>query len=481
MKRFLARTLPALLMLGLLAGCAGNSGEAEPGATEITLSDGGIQINGGGAKADGRLVTIGAVGTYSVSGSLSDGQIVIDTGDEAVDVTLLLNGVDITNLSGPAIHIRQAKNARIELAAGTKNGVTSGAGPDMDLSSSDASGAAIYAEDDLDIEGEGELIVCGYINNGIACKDDLDINSGSISVYAANNGIRGSKSVEIKGGSIAVNAGNDGIKSTAANKEGKGFVRIRGGEIFVTAGGDGISAETELSIEEGAVVAVTAMGDPDQVSSKALKAQTGLAINGGILTLSSADHTIRSAAGLTITGGNLTAESTGGKAIAAHGDISITGGELYLIAAGDGVETTGDIRISGGMLFLTTGDDGFQAGEADSGAGDVTVDGGETVIQAKGQTINARGELALNGGVLLALGGSSKAPAPTGSLPVLNIAWSGAGGRVLSVADQAGTDLASATTVWPVKRILLTSPSLAEGVDFTVSDGVNSVTAKASR
>ncbi|MGB4870319.1 MAG: carbohydrate-binding domain-containing protein, partial [Candidatus Promineifilaceae bacterium] len=63
--------------------------------TTITLSGEAIAVAGEGAVVNGGSVTITAAGTYSLSGVLNDGQIVVDTMD-AETVTLILNGVDVT-------------------------------------------------------------------------------------------------------------------------------------------------------------------------------------------------------------------------------------------------------------------------------------------------------------------------------------------------------------------------------------------------
>ena len=70
----------------------------------------------------GSQVTISAGGTYLISGSLSNGQIVVDAPDTDV-VRLVLNGVDITSATGPAIQVDAAKKVILILADGTKNSV----------------------------------------------------------------------------------------------------------------------------------------------------------------------------------------------------------------------------------------------------------------------------------------------------------------------------------------------------------------------
>lgn len=476
-------SLSALLCALLaLSGCAGQqaASPASGGTAAIVLSDSGVQISGGGAKADGRTVSIVSGGTYSVSGSLSDGELIVDTGETAQEVTLVLEGVGITNLSGPAIHIRQAKNTHIQLAEGSANSLISGTGTDLAPAGAEASGAALYAEDDLDIDGPGLLEVRGYINNGIASKDDLDINGGTLSVTAVNNGIRGAESVEIKGGAVSVESGNDGVKSASADKEGKGYIRISGGSLSVTAAGDGISAETELTVEGGSVTVLTT-GDPSQASSKAVKAKTALLISGGELTLTSADHALHSGGALTVSGGTVAANSTGGKALAAHGEIAVSGGTLALTSSGDGVETPENITLSGGELFVSAGDDALQAGEANTGRGTVALTGGSVQLSAGGQAVNARGELVISGGTLFALGNSDKVPSPSsaGTQPCIHIGWAGAAGDELSLLNDAGEAVLSGKAGSAYHVILLSAPELEDGAEYSLSRGMDSVPATA--
>lgn len=475
----LAAALPLAACSKEPSGTEPASGTEEPKleGTVITLSDSGIDVKGGGARASSGVAAISASGTYTVTGAISNGQILIDTGDDAMDVVLILNNADITNPAGPAIYIRQAKQVRLQTAAGSVNRVVSGTEADAAAVNDQSSGAAIYAEDDLDIEGEGSLEVLGYINNGISCKDDLDVNSGTLSVTAANNGLRGSESVDIKGGTITVAAGNDGVKSTSADKEGKGAVTVSGGSLTITAGGDGISAETELTVEDGEVNVVTT-GDPDARSSKALKAQTNLTLSGGMVTLSATDHAVHSGAGLTVSGGVLNANSTGGKAVAAHGAIAVTGGELALRSLGDGIETPAGILVSGGTLSVVAGDDGLQAGEANSGLGDVTVSGGALSLSAKGQSVNARGTFTLTGGSLLALGGSDKRPAPAeGGQKYLVVDWSGPSECTVTLSAE-GLEL-TAESGWAYKKVLISDPALTEGMKLKLSNGFEEIDAKA--
>lgn len=466
MKRILVCAL--VLALCLLCGCGGSaeSGSASS-VTEIVLNGDSIEVKGGGAKAAGNVVTISAVGSYSVSGTLNDGQIVVNTGDEAMEVTLILNNASITNLSGPAIHVVQAKDINIELAAGSENTVVSGKEAAFGDADENASGAAIYAEDDMDIDGEADakLNVFGYINNGIACKNDLDIQGGCINVYAVNNGVRGNDSFEMKGGELSVRAGNDGIKSTTADKEGKGYISIEGGSLAVEAMGDGLSAETSLSVLGGSVSVITA-GDPNLASSKGIKANSALSIDGGSVSVKSTDHALHCEGGISINGGEISLSATQGKGISSESDIGINGGAVLVNSAEDGIETLGNVSIGGGDVIVYSGKDGVQTGEANSGKGDLSIMGGSLAVNAYKEGFNVRGALNYEGGFALALCGENKLDNPQHYS-----AWTGSKGGMFSIKLE-GKEIAGINTEYAYKHVVFFTND--SGL-FALSDGIRSL------
>lgn len=469
MKKLL---IPALLSLCLaLCGCGADS--AQDGETLVSLNGTEIKIEGRGASASGGTLTIGSAGTYRLSGSLEEGQVIVNTGDQTQDVILILDGASISKTDAAAIYVQQAANFRLQLAPGSENSLVSGLPENMGSPDENASGAALYSEDDMDIEGEGSLSVLGCINNGIGCKDDLDINSGRISVEAANNGIRGSESVEIKGGEISVVAGNDGVKSTSADKEGKGYVAIMGGSLSISAQGDGVSAVTELRLEGGSV-SVLCSGAPEQQSSKGLKAETALSVTGGSLSVSSLDHCLHSAAALSIDGGELSLSSEEGKGLAAHGDILVSGGEISLSAGDDGVETVGNVSVTGGSLSISSKKDGIQAGEANSGLGDVSISGGEVFISAYKRGLNPRGVLNASGGSLFSLSGDDKSILPQDQS---SLSWTitGAVGDTFSLSSGESA-IFEFRASQPCSWALYSAPGLQAEAAYTLTNGRQSQT-----
>ena len=492
MKKILVLILTAAVALSCLSACsdpvigASNDGSTGAGGSDkaIVLNGDSAKYAGGGVSINGSTVTISAPGEYTVTGTLNDGRIIINTGENPGDVTLTLDGASITCLTDSAIYVAQAKNVDLVLAPDSHNTVTSGSQADYDKADGTASGAAIYAEDDLDIKGDGSLQVYGYINNGITCKDDLDIKGGSIAVLAANNGVRGSESVSITGGSLSVVAKNDGIKSTVADKAEKGFVEISGGDIVITAEGDGISAETWLNISGGNIT-VSTTGDPGVVSSKGIKANTGFEVSGGSINVTSTGHALKSSAGMTLSGGSFTLNSTDGKGISADADVTITGGNYNVSSIDDGIESATAVTLEGGDFNITAGNDGLKAGEKGTGfeakVGAVTINGGSLTISAYADPIDAKAQLLVNGGSVLAVGSSKSIKSFSGDSAQTFIACSLSGGAndTVSVKTTDGSELASMITGYSFNTVLFSAPGLTAGSEYTVSAGSASVNAVA--
>jgi len=90
----------------------------------IKLEGDSITFEGSGATVNGNIVTITSAGLYSISGTLNDGQIIVDTQD-AETVALVLNGADITYSTSAPIYVSNAEKTVITLADGTENYVRS--------------------------------------------------------------------------------------------------------------------------------------------------------------------------------------------------------------------------------------------------------------------------------------------------------------------------------------------------------------------
>lgn len=234
----------------------------EKSAVKITLNGDSVTADDKNVEVDGSKVTITGAGTYVLSGTLNDGQIVVDS-DDKDSVRLVLNGAEITCSNSSAVWVKDGDTI-ITLADGTENTLTDGAEYATD-SEDDEPKAAVYAKDDLTFNGSGSLTVNGNYKNGIQCKDALKFVSGTYTITAANNGLVGKDSVSVKDGTYTITSGGDGIKSTNTDETDKGYVIIDGGTFTITAEGDGIQAETLLRVNDGDFTITTGGGSENAV------------------------------------------------------------------------------------------------------------------------------------------------------------------------------------------------------------------------
>lgn len=422
----------------------------------IVLAGDSIEFYGSGAVVDGTQIAITSAGTYCISGTLNDGQIIVNTKDEET-VRLILNGVDITCSTSSPIYVKNAEKTVITLAEGTENLVTDGDAYIVEDSLIEDSesiepNAAIFSKDDLTINGSGSLTVNANYNNGIQSKDDLKITGGNITVNAVNDGIRGRDSIAVKNANITVNAGADGMQSNNDADEGKGYVFIESGTIAITAGNDGIQAETSLIIRGGDITMSSGGGsansssnigqegntwgnwgnrgmdwdtgtntDSSTGSAKGLKAGVNITITGGTINIDSSDDSIHSNDSITINGGNLTLTS-GDDGMHSDSTLEINDGEISITRSYEGIESA-TITINDGDIHITSSDDGInvRGGNDDSsidgrpgqnkfsfsGNNHLYINGGYTVIDATGDGLDVNGSINMTAGDVIINGPTS--------------------------------------------------------------------------
>lgn len=223
--------------------------DADNYKTEITGEFSITSTDGSTITQNDSVYTITQAGEYTVTGLLSEGQIVVNADDNA-EITIVLNGTSITYSNGSPIYIKNADNVKIKSEENTYNCIVDArteAYDNSDNSSSENGNAAIYAACDLKLVGKGALSVTGNYNNGIQSKDDISIKNVTIKVNAVNNAIKGNDEVAIESGEIiAISRKGDGIKtsnsSLSTKGKQKGNVIISGGNIDIYAACDGIDA-----------------------------------------------------------------------------------------------------------------------------------------------------------------------------------------------------------------------------------------------
>jgi hypothetical protein len=420
-----------------------DSSSNSAGMSYITLAGDSITLDGSGAIVNGSTITITSAGTYSISGTLNDGQIKVDTQDKDA-VKLVFNGVDITCSTSAPIYIISAEKTVITLAEGTDNRITDGDSYIFEEAASDEPNAAIFSHDDLTINGNGSLTVKANYNNGIQSKDDLKVVSGNINVSAINDGLKGRDSIAVRDGNITVNVGGDGLQSTNDEDPEEGYIAIEAGTLNITAGLDGVQAETSLAISGGNITISSGggsangssnIGDPGNnwgdwgnpkpgtatttsdnfPSAKGLKAEVNISITDGTIVIDSSDDSIHSNDSIVISGGNMHLTS-GDDGIHADSAVEINGGEIDLTKSYEGIESA-VITINDGNIHLVSSDDGInivggvdgsavmgrpgQGNFASSGNNHLYINGGYVYIDANGDGMDVNGSVDMTAGVVI--------------------------------------------------------------------------------
>ena len=376
--------------------------------TEIILNGSSITVIGGGVAVAGTKATITMAGNYKIRGTLTDGQIVVDS-ISAGTVNLLLNGINISNSTTSPLYVNSAEEVDIVLGNGTVNYLSDPTTYVYEDPLVTEPNAALFSKDTMKISGNGSLTVYGHYNDGIAGKDELTIEGGTITVNAVDDGIRGKDYLLVTGGNITVTSGGDGLKSDNAEDVALGYISIQGGSINVTSGGDGITAETNVGITGGTFNITSGGGStvtaPDTISAKGIKGIVSVTIGGGTFTISSADDAIHSNGNITIQNiaPNITIYSAK-DGVAADTTVNITGGTLNITTAGGSNYTIPDtlsakaikgdvsVVIGGGTFTINTAEDGVHSNAT------ITIDGGQFSISAKDDAVHAETSLTIGGG-----------------------------------------------------------------------------------
>ncbi len=381
-------------------------------ATGIILNTTSITINGDGASASGTTATITAAGTYLVSGTLTNGKIIVDTDSEET-VKIVMNGVNITCSNSAPIAVMSAEKVVVILADATENYLTDGSSYTFSSSDEDEPNAALFSKSDLSISGNGSLIIDANYNDGIASKDGLIIASGTIEINAVDDGIRGKDYLVIESGTIDITSGGDGFKSDNDEDDSKGYISIQSGTITITSGNDAMQATTDLLITDGTFNLKSGGGSSSYVSSsesaKGLKADVSIVIEKGDFTINAADDAIHSGYLISLNDGTYEIAS-GDDGIHTDNTVNMNGGTINITKSYEGIEGP-YINVNGGTIYVTSSDDGFNASKGNGGESDdgslLDITGGYIVVTPQADGLDSNGKIAISGGTVLVHGANS--------------------------------------------------------------------------
>lgn len=458
-------------------------------------------------------LTLTEAGDYVLSGTLTDGSVIINAPEDA-KLHLILNGAHIASQSAAALYVISADKVFVTLADGSENGISAaGDSAEDDYANVDA---AIFARCDISFNGSGSLSVSSAKGHGIVSKDDLVFTGGSYMIQAANHGISGKDSIRIADGSFVVTAGKNCLDSDNDEDSDKGFIYIAGGSFDLSSGND----------------ACHCSGDFDFLA--------------GSMEISAADDGVHSDAALSVSGGSITIslcyEGLSGVTVdISGGTIDITSSDDGINAANGSSDSAQDTNegtpadFAGGAPDMSgdppekpdgSGDTGTASGSAPEapanmpeaptnmpggmgggfGGGDdpfaadssclVTISGGTVRINAQGDGIDSNGDLVISGGevyisgprnggdgaldyngsgtisggivVACDMGGMSQ-NFSDGSQCSAMISLSGSG--EIRLTDASGNVLLSYTPADDYSCIVVSCPELSEGSEYTLSYG----------
>ncbi len=417
-KKLLAALLVSALAAGMLptSACAA-SDYTTANATLISLTDSSATAKGKytGYEIDGTDVSITAAGTYVFSGDCDNGSITVKKG--VTGVTIVLNGLTLTNDDSAAITLNKTAEASLIAAAGTTNTVA-----DTEGSSDENAAVKVKSGASLFISGTGTLTVDGNAKNGIKGAADavITVAEGKLNINAVDDGLSCDDELNITGGTLNITAGGDAVKASPDTGDTEnpdttslGNVTISGGTLTLSAAADGIQADGDLTISGGTFHVktngghTTALTD-DSASCKGFKAGKTLTVTGGTLTVDSADDALHASTDVTILGGTLTL-ATGDDGVHADNDLVIgTKGasststpRINITASYEGLEGT-TVTVYSGDIDVAASDDGVNAANSTLGERSdkyaINIAGGDLYIDAGSDGLDSNNDINITGG-----------------------------------------------------------------------------------
>ena len=428
--------------------------------TVITIQNDMVSINGNGATAEGKTITISEAGTYQFSGKLSEGQIKLKTEG---NVNFIFDNFSISNSKDAPIvgetgnlniylnententvsdqraanteeentstESTNAQNTEIRSNESTDTGVASNTSDENASTKTDTFeetyDAAIYSENDITISGTGKLTVEGGYEDAIHSKTNLTIENGTYTITASHHGLNAKKLLTVKDGSFDITTVEDALHS-------KGDVTVEKGTIDINAGDDALHADNTLTVKDSTINIKN--------SNEGLEGIT-VNVKGGDIAISSTDDGI-----------NAAGESEDGSTV--NYAINISGGKIKIVPGGDGIDSNGDLNVSGGTIIVD--------GPSDGGNAPIDYDGTGTVT---GGTILASG----NSGMFQSFNGQN-----TQSSIVYYLSGSGNAGDSIKITDESGKEIFSSSDLTQsYNAVLYSSPELENGKTYKISAGSN--------
>lgn len=363
--------LALLVALGLLAGCNQSSSDASASSSQEDALSGqqtaatamdtsalfsdrdlegtydesaavAIQLSGDSAACDssavtveGSTITITAEGVYLLSGTLTDGQIVVNAG-ETDKVQLVLKGADITSSTSAQ--------------PGGHGGWSKGTPPDAP----DTQAAATQAPQVQTTAAQTETTQTETTQTKTDTTDST-----------SQKGIKAEGGLVVNGGVFTMDTVDDGLHTGAD-------LLVTAGEFTLSSGDDAVHSDAALTIQNGIFTIPYCYEGLEGLS---------ITIEDGTFTITSHDDGLNAAGGADSSGfGGFGAGPQDAFSADSDSFIVINGGTFTVVSSGDCIDSNGDMTINGGTLDLTCNGSGDTALDCDGtfthNGGDLTTNDG---------------------------------------------------------------------------------------------------------
>jgi hypothetical protein len=482
------------------------------GEVAISLSDGASSCASSNVTIDNakNQIVITAVGTYVLSGSLSDGSILITaeatTAEDTVE--LILNGVSIAN-KGTTTYAVSSSTGTTTIYPGPIYSIASAHLDVKALKDSSSvildsrksslalgdDSAAIFSNKKLQIKGAGSLNVTSTYNNGLVSDSKVEAAKATLSVTAYGHAIKAHDSVilggaedlgsftlastEADGTCVRVDEDNEVATPVYGNNSADDAIagiEIKDGAYVISSKGNAISSEAHVYLEGG-------NGTISSSAGKGVKAELNLFVDGGDFTIKTpTDDCLHASTGsVTATGGTYTltsGTSDGCQGIKGEEQVSIAGGSFTITSSYEGIAAH-KISVSGGMTSVISSDDGWSAGgsnEQTSSACAIAISGGTNYVYAGGDGLDSNGSFAISGGTTIVAAPSSGGNGPLDSGDGYSVTVTG--GNVIAYGVTGMTEALAGTQN---SVVLYSHAAFSQGNYYVIVQGANEWAVKATR
>ena len=274
----------------------------------------------------------------------------------------------------------------VRIAAGTYNLTSGKDGIHSENADEEEKGFVYIASGDFTIESTGDGIDASYVVQIDDGDFDITAGGGAENATKTNNEMPGGATRDNMRGGAPGGAAQDGEAPSGDKPSGDGSDKSDSGSASGKQTGqtppdkpdgdsfDGSRPDEKASDNAGSQTSQTPpdmsgkdTSDADSTSTKGIKSDGALYVNGGTYTINSADDSFHSNSDVTINDGTYTI-SSGDDGIHADSALLVNGGTITVTESYEGLEGL-NITINDGKIDITASDDGMNAAGGNDASG----------------------------------------------------------------------------------------------------------------